>query len=301
MNYDDIFLFVKLINIGSFSRLAKTLNTTQGTVSRRIQNLEEHLHLQLIRRNSRGLLEMTPDGEILYARFSEQENILNNALEDVIDRQSSIKGSLKITIPLLLYNKVLAPYIHDFQNNYPDAKLIISYAGGSIDLLKDNIDMAISTFQPTSQTSKIKLLNSYHYRLYASDEYILKNGQPSTPEDLPRHKLVGSAIDNVPDKRLEVTNTSDNTTQIIDYDPRVCISNAFYNIDMVYSGNYIIKALDLFMSNDVASGKVKVVLPEYTFGTSKFYLIRNSGIKSKLERVFVEFIEDCFAKCSSNL
>ncbi len=301
MNYDDIFLFVKLINIGSFSGLAKTLNTTQGTVSRRIQNLEEHLHLQLIRRNSRGLLEMTPDGEILYARFSEQENILNNALEDVIDRQSSIKGKLKVAIPLLLYNKVLAPYIHNFQDSYPDAKLIISYAGGSVDLLKDNIDIAISTCQPSSQTAKIKLLNSYRYRLYATDEYILKNGQPTTPEDLPRHNLVGSAVDNVPDKRLESTNINNNSTQIIDYDPGIYISNAFYNIDMVYSGNYIIKALDLFMSNDVASGKVKVILPEYTFGTSKFYLVRNSGIKSKLERVFVEFMEECFAKCSNNL
>lgn len=312
LNYDDIFLFVKLINIGSFSALAKVLNTSQATISRRIQNLENQLHLQLIRRHSRGMLGMTPDGEILYARFSEQERILGSALKEVIDRQSMVKGTLKIAIPLLLYNKVLTPYIHIFQENYPDAKLIISYAAGSVDLLKDNFDLAISSSLPASQTNTIKLLNSYHYKLYATNEYILKYGQPKTPEDLIQHKLIGSSIntvekylvigqslDNLIDKHLEATNINNNKTSVIDYNPSICVSNAFANIDMVYNNNYIVKALDLFMSNDLAHRKVQLILPEYIFGSSKFYLIRNNGIHSKLEQAFVEFIEESFAKCTN--
>lgn len=298
--------------MGSFSGLAKNLHTTQATISRRIQNLEENLHLQLIRRNQRGLFKMTPDGEILYAKFSEQERILGSALKEVINRQNAVRGTLRIAIPLLLYNKVLAPHIHIFQEDYPEAKLIISYAAGSVDLLKDNFDLAVSTSLPVSQTSTIKLLNSYHYRLYATNEYILKYGQPNTPEELIQHKLIGSSIntvekylvigqspDNLIDKHLEATNTNTNKTSIIDYNPSICISNAFANIDMVYNNNYIVKALDLFMYNDLTHGKVQLILPEYTFGSSKFYLIRNNGIRSKLEQAFVEFIKESFAKCTN--
>lgn len=298
--------------MGSFSGLAKNLHTTQATISRRIQNLEENLHLQLIRRNQRGLFKMTPDGEILYAKFSEQERILGSALREVIDRQNVVRGTLRIAIPLLLYNKVLAPHIHIFQEDYPDAKLIISYAAGSVDLLKDNFDLAVSTSLPVSQTNTIKWLNSYHYRLYATNEYILKYGQPNTPEELIQHKLIGSSIntvekylvigqspDNLIDKHLEATNINTNKTGIIDYNPSICISNAFANIDMVYNNNYIVKALDLFMNNDLANGKVQLILPEYTFGSSKFYLIRNNGIRSKLEQAFVEFIKESFAKCTN--
>lgn len=312
LNYDDIFLFIKLVKVGSYSGLAKSLHTTQATISRRIQNLEENLHLQLIRRNQRGLFKMTPDGEILYAKFSEQEKILGSALREVIDRQNVVRGTLRIAIPLLLYNKVLAPHIHIFQEDYPDAKLIISYAAGSVDLLKDNFDLAVSTSLPVSQTNTIKWLNSYHYRLYATNEYILKYGKPNTPEELIQHKLIGSSIntvekylvigqspDNLIDKHLEATNINTNKTSIIDYNPSICISNAFANIDMVYNNNYIVKALDLFMNNDLANGKVQLILPEYTFGSSKFYLIRNNGIRSKLEQAFVEFIKESFAKCTN--
>ena len=64
MNYDDILLFVKLVNIGTFSGLAKSINVTQSTISKKIQKLEQQLNLQLIHRNSRTL-ELTADGELL--------------------------------------------------------------------------------------------------------------------------------------------------------------------------------------------------------------------------------------------
>ncbi len=73
MNFDDIFIFIKLIDIGTFTELAKHLNVSQSTVSRRIQNLEESVNMKLIKRNSRGLIEMTEDGESFYMSFKDIE------------------------------------------------------------------------------------------------------------------------------------------------------------------------------------------------------------------------------------
>ena len=60
----------------------------------------------------------------------------------------------------------------------------------------------------------------------------------------------------------------------------------------------LLKHLHLFMNNDLANGKVQLILPEYTFGSNKFYLIRNNGIRSKLEQAFVEDLSKSFAKCT---
>ncbi len=54
--YDDIFLFVKLVNHDNFRKLATVLNISQSTISRRIQNLEVQLKQQLIKRNSNGFV-----------------------------------------------------------------------------------------------------------------------------------------------------------------------------------------------------------------------------------------------------
>ncbi len=63
MNFDDIFLFVKLINIVTFTELAKQLNVSQSAVSRRVQSLEESINTNLLKRNSRDVIEMTAEGE----------------------------------------------------------------------------------------------------------------------------------------------------------------------------------------------------------------------------------------------
>lgn len=293
VSYDDIFLFIKLINVGTFSGLAKVLNTTQGTISRKIQQLEGDLRLQLIKRNSRGLFEMTPDGEILYNKFSGQEENLNNALEDVINRQNIIKGTLKVALPMLLYNTLLVPYIHEFHKSYPDAKLIISYSTGQpIDVLKENIDLAISPHRPTVQNVKIRLLKKAHSKLYATNEYIQKYGAPEYLEDLAKHQIVGTAINNVPNNCWEVTELNSGNQILINHESSIYIS-ALHNTAMALSDNYIIKAIDFFMQKNLDNGEIQEILPNYSFGTNNFYLIRSNGIQSKLERVFIEFIESC--------
>lgn len=101
MNFDDIFIFVKLIDIGTFTELAKHLNVSQSTVSRRIQNLEESVNMKLIKRNSRGLIEMTEDGESFYRSFKDIEKQANTTLQQIVNKSKEISGTLKVGIPKL--------------------------------------------------------------------------------------------------------------------------------------------------------------------------------------------------------
>lgn len=295
MNYDDIFLFVKLINVGTFSGLAKALNTTQGTISKRIQRLEEQLNLQLIHRNSRTL-ETTVEGRLLYDKFNHYEVDLKDSLEDVINKQSRISGILKISIPKVVSDKILMPYFHEFKEKYPEAQIIISYNANKVDLLKEGLNLAISMQQPDSINNKIKLLKKSRIKLFTTEAYRERYGLPQTLDDLSQHNLIGYAQNNVSIPELLATNIHNDTDELIPIKPNVYVNNAIHNIDMAYSGDFITNVAEFLINRELITGKLIPVLPDYYFGKVNFYLIRGNEIHSKLEQVFVNFIENCFTR-----
>ena len=66
--YDTVALFIKLVEIGNYTKAATLLNTSQATLSRKIQSLEQELGVDLVRRNNR-VFELTEQGELLYQRL----------------------------------------------------------------------------------------------------------------------------------------------------------------------------------------------------------------------------------------
>lgn len=145
MNFDDIFLFVKLVNIGTFTELAKQLNVSQSTVSRRIQSLEESINTKLIKRNSRGVIEVTTEGQSLYNNFSYIEEQAVVTFQKWINNSKQIKGILRVGVPKLFFDNLVAPKLDTFYTRYPNVQLVFSYTAGIVDLVKDNIDIAITT------------------------------------------------------------------------------------------------------------------------------------------------------------
>lgn len=294
MNYDDIFLFIRLIEAETFSALARNLNTTQGTISRRIKKLEEDLDVQLLTRSPRGPLEMTEEGELLYARFSKQEQQLDDALEELVKLQKSVKGVLRISLPLQVFNKIIQPHLIDFQQKYPMAKLVISYNGGNVELLKDNYDIAVSMHIPKSQNTKIKLLKKSKIKLFASTAYSETYGLPDKLSDLSEHNVAGRAVDGAMVNVLQATNSITDVDELVNYEPKLFINNALHNVDLALSGKIIISAADIFVRNDLIFKELVPVLSDYYFGETSYFLIRRNAVHSRLEQVFAKFVQECF-------
>ena len=295
MNYDDIFLFIKLIQIGTFSGLAKSLNMTQSTVSKRIQKLEGDLNLQLIQRNSRNF-EITEDGRLLYDKFHAHQSNLNASLEDIINKQNIAKGSLHISVPKIINDRILAPYLHEFYIQHPSSELIISYNAKINDLLKEGFNLAISTQKPSSLNAKIKLLKKSHFKLFASKTYAERYGLPTQLSELKNYPMIGRSINTVPLKEIQVTHIESEQDEMLYHNSPIYINNSIDNIEMARSGHFIINIPEVFITHDLIQGSFVPVLPEYSFGDINFYLIRNNSIHSKLEKVFTDFIDSCFSK-----
>lgn len=297
MNYDDILLFVKLVNIGTFSGLAKSINVTQGTISKKIQKLEQDLNLQLIHRNSRTL-ELTAEGELLYEKFCRYERSLKDSLDDVINRQNKVAGILKVSLPKIINDKILMPYFHKFMQKYPEAKIIISYNTNKVDLLKDGFNLAISMQQPISENNKIRLLKKSKIKLFTTSLYQQLYGLPKTPTELAKHNLVAAALNGELLNNLVVTNIDDEYDELVSLNPSLYVNNAIYNVDLAASGHFIASSAEILVHNELLDERLIPVLPDYYFGSVNFYLLRSNEIHSKLEQVFVDFIIKCFNQAS---
>lgn len=288
MNYDDIFLFVQLIDRGSFVKLSLHLNIGQSTISRRIRNLEETLGKKLLRRNTRGLFEMTSDGIELYNKFKFLSDDINQYISDFKQVQQYI-GVLRISIPRAFFSILIVPMLRQFHDLHPQVQLIFNYAGGEVDLVKDNLDLAITITPPSTQNCKQRLLMTSQHHLYASPEYIKQYGEPNDLSTLNNHRLVGSAFNHHVNNNFTIMNNITGEVTNLVYSPKLVTNNAMFNLDLALNNGYIISAPEKLVENEIKNKQLIKVLPEYSFGETKFYLLRHTSIRNHLENLFINF------------
>jgi DNA-binding transcriptional LysR family regulator len=174
---------------GSFTHAGDTLNLSQSAVSRQISALEEALQVPLFHRHARGLI-LTEQGEALnrtvrevFAKLAMTEALLTESREKPA-------GRLKVTTTVGFGSSWLAPRLHDFLEAYPDVSISLLLDDSDLDLAMREADVAIRMHPPKQPDLVQRHLMTIEWHLYASAEYLKKNGVPQRAEDLDAHKLV---------------------------------------------------------------------------------------------------------------
>jgi DNA-binding transcriptional LysR family regulator len=288
--FDDLNIFVKVAEVANYSKAATLLNTSQATITRRIQSLELELGLSLVKRNSRTF-ELTEQGKVVYANTVAAVKDFATALTDFKENKETIKGTLKVAIPAALSYELINPLLSQFNFLYPQVKLIITYTSNPIDLMKDDYNLAISTILPTSQTSKVKLLKKFHFKLYASPLYLAQHAAPQEPKDLEKHNILGlMGLDGSLRMSYPAINIATGKETVVNYQASIYINNLLHGIQLAKSGNFIIGGWDELMTTELANGSLVPILQDYLFGEMSCYFIRHNNTPSKLENLFAEFI-----------
>jgi DNA-binding transcriptional LysR family regulator len=182
-------VFHAVAEAGSFTHAGDTLNLSQSAVSRQISALEEALQVPLFHRHARGLI-LTEQGEALnrtvrevFAKLAMTEALLTESREKPA-------GRLKVTTTVGFGSSWLAPRLHDFLEAYPDVSISLLLDDSDLDLAMREADVAIRMHPPKQPDLVQRHLMTIEWHLYASPEYLKKNGVPQRAEDLDAHKLV---------------------------------------------------------------------------------------------------------------
>jgi DNA-binding transcriptional LysR family regulator len=187
MDLNQMLVFVRVVQAGSFSAAARQLGAPKSTLSRKVSELEERLGSRLLQRTTRKL-GLTDAGRIYFdhaARIVAEAQIAEQAVGHL---QASPRGLLRVTTPLSFV--VLPPLVSAFAKKYPDVQLDIVCSDRRVDLVDENFDVAIRTGALADSSLVARPLGTFKRVVVAAPEYCKEHGTPTRPADLERHACI---------------------------------------------------------------------------------------------------------------
>jgi DNA-binding transcriptional LysR family regulator len=198
---NDLLLFAKVVDEGSFSRAAERLGLPKSTVSRRVAALEAQLGERLLLRTTRKLT-VTDFGHSVLEHARHVADEVEAAASLAQNRQVQPSGRLRVSMPGDMANLVLAPLLAEFVLAHPAITLEVDLSARFVDLIGENFDVAIRMGDLRDDASlAARRLAVFTVGLYASPAYIARRGAPSEPEALMEHdtlRILGRAGDPLP-------------------------------------------------------------------------------------------------------
>ncbi len=180
-------LFVRLADLGSFTRVAEAENVSKSMISKEISRLEEDVGARLLQRSTRKL-QLTQVGEGYLKRCREILIKLDDADAYVEDQQGRPRGKLKINAPMALGITDLGKMFAAFMAAYPDIELDIHLGDEPVDLIEQGFDLGFRVTSQPFDTSYIgKPLTRFTYRICASQSYLSSRPAIENYTDLQDH------------------------------------------------------------------------------------------------------------------
>jgi len=185
---NDLLLFARIVEAGSFSLAAQRLELPKSTVSRRIALLETQLGERLLLRTTRKLT-VTDFGQAVleHARHVVEDVEAASALAQV--RQLEPSGRLRITMPGDMGTVVLAPMLAQFALQHRAITLEIDLSARFVDVIGEGFDIAIRMGELRDDASlAARRIATFTTGLFASPAYLARRGTPAAPADLLEHE-----------------------------------------------------------------------------------------------------------------
>lgn len=183
IDLNQILIFTKVIETGSFTKAAELLKQPKSRISRRLAALEKSLGTQLIYRTTRQL-QLTETGKDYYRRCAPLIQDLENANNAMTSHAEEISGTLRITAPEDYGKYILVPLIDEFIKKHPKVNIEVILSGAYLDLVKESIDVAFRIGKLKDAAMKSKRISSIASIPVASPGFLEKFPAITKPEQL---------------------------------------------------------------------------------------------------------------------
>lgn len=180
--------FVRAVETGSFSAVARELQIGQPNVSRHIASLEKLLDTRLLHRSTRRLAT-TPEGQSYYAQARHALDVIAQAESDARGEKNP-HGLLRVSCAESLGTEVVMGAMPAFLARYPDVQVELRLSDGYIDLVAEGVDIALRGGALKDSALRARRVGTSERICVASTAYIAQHGRPAVPSDLPQHECL---------------------------------------------------------------------------------------------------------------
>lgn len=190
-NWDDYRYFLATVEGGNFSAAARILNVSQPTVSRRIAQMEQNLGVRLFDQHPEGYV-LTHEGHQLIEIANQLRERARALQRRAVGLQAAHSGTVKLTTTEGLAQYWLPRHVPDFCKLYPEIQIKILAGAESLDLLRNQADIALRFGDPGSRELVGRRVGLVSFCLFASQDYLNRHGEPKHISDLHSHSFVGA-------------------------------------------------------------------------------------------------------------
>ncbi len=292
--FDDMAVFVRAVEAGSFSGAAQRLGIAKSIVSRRISSLEARLGTSLFHRTTRRL-SLTETG---LAYFERAQRILSDVAEadDVARRlQGELEGTLKVAAPMSFGWRHLSPAIVEFLAAHPQLDIDLDLNDRRMDLVSEGYDLAIRIGKLADSSLITRTLAPCRHVVCASPAYLAARGVPVTPSDLAAQHHDCLLYSNRPASEQWRFRVDGEWHEAPVTARRLGVNNGDVLRDAAVAGLGLIVLPTFIVGDAVAAGALRVVLAEYEFFDPSIHAVwpPNRQLSAKV-RALVDFLTERF-------
>lgn len=290
---NDLVLFTQVVECGSFSKAAETNHTTKSMVSKRISKLESALGTQLLYRTTRKLT-LTEAGEVLYHRSKDIHATAKAAFESITGYNEALAGHIRVSVPTISGELLLAESISDFCNQHPGLTVEMSMDNHFVDLVAENYDLVIRTGYLEDSSLIARFIFNSRWMICASPDYLTQYGTPQKPNDLlQHHNCLGYTHETGGTFNWSFKRNSDNYT--LKVNGNFSSDNAVALRKSALAGNGLAYLPTCLVYDDLQEGKLVEVLAEHTSKVVGIYAVYPYTRKpAKRIQSLIEHIRDSY-------
>ncbi len=186
---ESLRVFVRVVELGSITAGGRDLRMSTAVASNRIKDLETRYGVRLLNRTTRKLVP-TEVGRAFYDNARRVIETLDEAEAVVSGFSGMPHGALRVTAPLGLGRRLIAPLVPRFCDEYPGVELRLRLSDRNVDIIADGIDLAFFLGEPQDSALKWRRIAECRRVLVATRGYLEKHGTPERPEDLTAHNCL---------------------------------------------------------------------------------------------------------------
>lgn len=252
--------FVRIVESGSLSAAAERLDTTQPTVSRRLQALERHFGVRLLRRSTHAAT-LTPDGERCLAMARSLIDEWDAMQEELRGSRRSASGTLKVLVPHALGQEQLVAPLAQYLRAHPEVRVEWLLADRQADFVAEGIDCAIQVGEVRDPNVVAVPLFELPRIVIGAPALLGHHKAPRTPEQL--RELPWLALQTYYRDRVVLHPLGGGAAQRFDIRPRLRTDSLYALRSAVLAGLGVAVVSAWLVTEDLREGRLVHLVPDW--------------------------------------
>jgi DNA-binding transcriptional LysR family regulator len=251
---------VKAVEKGGFSAAGRELRMSPAVVSGRIMGLEKQLKCRLFNRTTRKI-QLTSAGQQFHERSLDILAAVDRAAAAAQEESSTAAGILKVTAPLGLGRRLLAPTVSEFVAAHPNVHVRLRLSDYLIDLIDEGVDVALRMANFADSSFVMRKVARIDRALYAAPAYLDRAGTPQAPTDLFEHRCLLLRFPG--SQQFRWTLLTDGEPAALPVSGVIDADDGDALTEWALAGLGIVMKPAFEMAEHVAAGKLVTVLPDH--------------------------------------